>query len=67
MKQKRTPKSIMLACNTRGLITTTQTKTRPVFSATPHLKTPVYLPGDDEADWEVLPYDEEGRGERERT
>ena len=50
MKQKE-PKSTLLA-NTRGLITTKQTKPRPVASAAPHLITPadggVIIVGNDE-------------------
>ena len=39
MKQKK-PKSTLMADNTRGLITTKQTKPRPVAFAAPHPITP---------------------------
>ena len=40
---KKKPKSTLLADNTQGLITTKQTKPRPVASATPHPITPAYV------------------------
>ena len=42
MKQQ-SPKSTLLADNTRNLITTKQTKLRPVASAAPHPITPAHV------------------------
>ena len=41
-KKKKSPKSTLLADNTRGLVTTKQAKPRPVASAAPHPITPTY-------------------------
>ena len=47
-KTQKNPKSTLLADNTQGLITTKQTKPRPVASAPPHPITPAYVKMDGE-------------------